>query len=94
MNDNVQSSKIYSSENLFVIIAPSSRDTLIENYSFSIDNVNGFGKASLDAHNKQIHFSLPIDSFVHQLKTDDSFTDHSTSVCFPRGLFLWPTCCP
>ena len=41
----------------------------------------------LEAHNKQIHFPPPVDSFIYQLTTDGYFTVHS---CFPHSLFLWP----
>ena len=47
-------------------------------------------KAGLDAHIKQIHFPPPIDRSIHGLTIDGYFTVHSSSVCFPRGLFLWP----
>ena len=47
-------------------------------------------KASLEALNKQIHFPTPIFYRIHQLTTNDLFTVHSLSVCFPNGLFLWP----
>ena len=47
-------------------------------------------KAGLDAHIKQIHFPPPIDRSIHGLTIDVYFTVHSSSVCFPRGLFLWP----
>ena len=47
-------------------------------------------KAGFDAHSKHAHFSPPIDGFIHQLTIDGYFTVHSSSVCFSRGLFLWP----
>ena len=47
-------------------------------------------KASFDAHSKYVHFPPPTDSFIHQLTIDGYFTVHSSSVCFSRGLFLWP----
>ena len=47
-------------------------------------------KAGLDAHIKQTHFPPPIDRSIHGLTIDGYFTVHSYSVCFPRGLSLWP----
>ena len=47
-------------------------------------------KAGFDAYSKHAHFSPPIDGFIHQLTIDGYFTVHSSSVCFSRGLFLWP----
>ena len=47
-------------------------------------------KAGFDTHNKHVHFSPPLDSFIHQLTIDGYFTVHSSSVCFSHGLFLWP----
>ena len=46
--------------------------------------------AGLDAHIKQIHFPPPIDRSIHGLTIGGYFTVHSSSVCFPHGLFLWP----
>ena len=51
-------------------------------------------KAALDTHNEHIHFPPPVDSFIHQLTTDDYFTVQSPSVCAPHGLFLWPVWYP
>ena len=47
----------------------------------------GFG---LDAHRKHIYFPSPIEGFIHQLTIDCYSTVHSSLVCFPYGLFLWP----
>ena len=73
-------------------VTASSRDTLAES-SFSTDICTtlqpDLTKAGLDAHYKQIYFSQPLDNFIHQLTTVDPFIIHSSSVCFPHGLFLW-----
>ena len=38
----------------------------------------------------KIHFPPTIDRSIHGLTIDVYFTVHSSLVCFPRGLFLWP----
>ena len=52
--------------------------------------VTGLKKVGLDTRIKQIHFPPPIDRSIHGLTIDGYFTVYSSSVGFPRGLFLWP----
>ena len=65
-------------------------DAIAETLKSILSYVTGF-KAGLDVHDiKQIHFPPPIDRSIHKLTIDGYYTVHSSSVCFPRGLFLWP----
>ena len=51
-------------------------------------------KAGFGAHIRHVHFSPPIDSFIHELTVDGYCTVHSSSVCFSHALFLWRVWCP
>ena len=54
--------------------------------------VTGFDKNRLGRTHQANSFPSPIDRFIHGLTIYGYFTVHSSqsSVCFPRGWFLWP----